>query len=97
MRKLIKILLIVVAFACGITSASVKAATGYIYSHNGQIIHSSVGFSATSDGIYNVISSAWGGQIAATEFTSPEDLFIYTETSEEDGNVVTQDKIYVVD
>lgn len=97
MRKLIKILLVVVAFVCGLAATNVKAATGYIYSHNGQIIHSSVGFSATSDGIYNVISSAWGGKIAATEFTSPEDLFIYTETYEEEGTTITQDKIYVVD
>ncbi|HKM29605.1 MAG TPA: hypothetical protein VJZ51_02465 [Bacilli bacterium] len=98
MRKLIKILIIVLVFACGLTSVSVNAARGYIYSHNGQIIHSSVGFSATSDGIYNVISDAWGGKIAATELTSPEDLFIFTETNEdEEGNIAKQDKIYVVD
>ena len=98
MRKAIKVLIIVVAFVCAFASTNVKAATGYIYSHDGQIIRSSVGFSATSDGIFNVISDAWGGNIAATEFTSPEDLYLYTEEVEdEEGNIVKNDVIYIVD
>lgn len=93
-----KYLLIISILFISIATFDVKAALGYTYSHSGQPIYSSVGFSVTSDGIYTIISDSWvnpnGERLPAKEFRSPEDLFIYTE-EDEDGN--KKDIIYVVD
>lgn len=98
-KRIVKALIVVILFLCTITSVNVKAAgSGYIYSHDNKIIFSSVGFSATADGVFNVISDAWDGKIAATDFTSPEDLYLYTyDETDEDGKTVSKDIIYIVD
>ena len=57
----------------------VNVSAGYTYSHDGKIIISPPGYSASIDGVYNVLSTAWGGQIGEREFNSPEDLFIYND------------------
>jgi len=98
MRKYNKVLFLVVILFFTITSVNVNAAVGYTYSHSGEPIYSTVGLSVTKDGIYTVISDNWtnsnGEQLLAEEFTSPEDLFVYTETDQE-GN--SEDVIYIVD
>lgn len=65
--------------------AGVNVKAGYTYSHDGKIIISPPGYSASIDGVYNVLSTAWNKQISEREFNSPEDLFIYTDpdTNEE--------------
>src|SRR5690606_7928083 len=98
MKKYYKYIILLIMVLVSFTTVNVDAAIGYTYSHSGQPIYSSVGLSVTSDGIYTVISDAWknaeGERLPATQFKSPEDLFVYTDT-DEDGN--KNDVIYVVD
>ncbi len=35
----------------------------YTYSHDGKIISAPAGYSATIDGVYNILSNAWGGNV----------------------------------
>ena len=88
MKRIRRITILVVLLVLIITGVNVKA--GYTYSHDGQIISAPPGYSATIDGVYNVLSTAWGGQINEKEFNSPEDLYIYKDP--ETG----LDTIYVV-
>lgn len=92
MRKYLKYIVLLMALVLSITFANTKAAVGYNYSHRGEPIHSSIGMSASSSGIFTVISEGWAG-LTADEFTSPEDMFLFTETV----NGIEQDVIYVVD
>ena len=89
MKHIRRITILVVLLVLIITSVNVKA--GYTYSHDGQIISAPPGYSATIDGVYNVLSTAWGGQINEKEFNSPEDLYIYTnpDTGEETIYIVS--------
>ena len=89
MKHIRRITILVVLLVLIITGVNVKA--GYTYSHDGQIISAPPGYSATIDGVYNVLSTAWGGQINEKEFNSPEDLYIYTnpDTGEETIYIVS--------
>ncbi len=89
MKHIRRITIFLVVLVLLVTGVNLKA--GYIYSHDGQIISSPPGYSATIDGVYNVLSTAWGGQINEKEFNSPEDLFIYTDpdTGEESIYIVS--------
>lgn len=83
-------LLLAGILACGtfVTANLVKA--GYIYDSDSQPIESSVGLILNTDGIYNVNSTAWGGNINASDITSLSDMYVYN-----DGN--GEELIYVVD
>lgn len=94
MRKFKKYLLVLVTLVCTYATLNVKAA--YTYSHDGKIISAPAGYSATIDGVYNILSSAWGGNVNEKEFNSPEDLYIYTETKTVNGKEVKEDVIYIV-
>lgn len=94
MRKFKKYLLVLVTLVCTYATLNVKAA--YTYSHDGKIISAPAGYSATIDGVYNILSNAWGGNVNEKEFNSPEDLYIYTETKTVNGKEVKEDVIYIV-
>lgn len=98
MKKIYRYLITLVFVIVSVSALSVNAAVGYTYSHSGQPIYSSVGYSVTKDSIYTIISDAWtspsGEKLSEKFFKSPEDLFIYTEVDDE-GN--EEDIIYVVD
>ena len=96
MKKLRKLFILLAFVAITIAGLNVTVSAGYTYSHDGKIISSPAGYSATIDGVYNVLSTAWNGQINEKEFNSPEDLFIYQEEKVVDGKTVTEDFIYVV-
>ena len=89
MKHIRRITIFLVVLVLLVTGVNLKA--GYTYSHDGQIISSPPGYSATIDGVYNILSTAWGGQINEKEFNSPEDLFIYTDpdTGEESIYIVS--------
>lgn len=89
MKHIRRITIFLVVLVLLVTGVNLKA--GYTYSHDGQIISSPPGYSATIDGVYNVLSTAWGGQINEKEFNSPEDLFIYNDpdTGEESIYIVS--------
>ncbi|MFA5219838.1 MAG: hypothetical protein WC424_01935 [Bacilli bacterium] len=70
-----------------------NAVTGYNYSHKGEPIHSSLGLTTANDGIFTVVSDGWS-RIDASKFTSPEDMYIYTEIDDEG---IEKDIIYIVD
>lgn len=89
MRKYVKYFILVLILSCGIAINSVEAASGYTYSHEGKSIHSSVGFSASANSIFDINSSRWKG-IDSKKFTSPEDMFLFKEEN-------NRDTIYVVD
>lgn len=91
MRKIFALSSFVLLVMISIVSGS--AVTGYNYSHKGQPIHSSLGLTTSNDGIYTVVSDGWS-EVNASKFTSPEDMFIYTEKDDE-GN--EKDVIYIVD
>lgn len=91
MRKIFVLSSFVLLVMISIVSGS--AVTGYNYSHKGQPIHSSLGLTTSNDGIYTVVSDGWS-EVNASKFTSPEDMFIYTEKDDE-GN--EKDVIYIVD
>lgn len=94
MKEMKRCLFALIAVVCAFAGLNVSAA--YSYSHDGNIISAPAGYAATNDGVYNVLSTAWGNNISVKEFNSPEDLFIYTETSIENGKKVEEDVIYVV-
>ena len=94
MVKIMKItrrVLVVLALALTIfVLANTKVSAGYMYSSDSTLINCSDGFSITSDGIYNILSTAWSGFMGdegntASSFNSPEDLALFTdpETGEE--------------
>ena len=89
MKKIRRYLIAIIAIICLFTTLNAKAA--YTYSHDNKIISAPAGYSATIDGVYNVLSTAWGGNINEKEFNSPEDLYIYTdeETKEETIYIVS--------
>ncbi len=88
MKHVRRIAIFVVAIVLLVTGLNFKA--GYTYSHDGQVISSPPGYSATIDGVYNVLSTAWGGKINEKEFNSPEDLYIYTDPD------TNEESIYIV-
>ncbi len=88
MKHVRRITIFVVAIMLLVTGLNFKA--GYTYSHDGQVISSPPGYSATIDGVYNVLSTAWGGKINEKEFNSPEDLYIYTDPD------TNEESIYIV-
>src|SRR5690554_3708963 len=94
MRKYYKILIALQILFLGLVFVPVNAAVGYNYSHDGRIIHSTVGLSVTNDGIYTVISEHWtndkGDRVRSEQFTNPMDLYLYND---DDG----EDVIYIVD
>lgn len=94
MKKMKRFLIALIAIVCVYAGLNVNAA--YTYSHDGQLISAPAGYSATSDGVYGVLSSAWNNNVSVKEFNSPEDLFIYTETNIVNGKEVEEDVIYVV-
>lgn len=89
MKKIRRYLIAFIAIICLFTTLNAKAA--YTYSHDNKIISAPAGYSATIDGVYNVLSTAWGGNINEKEFNSPEDLYIYKdeETNEETIYIVS--------
>lgn len=94
MKKMKRFLIALIAIVCVYAGLNVNAA--YTYSHDGQLISAPAGYSATNDGVYNVLSTAWGNNVSVKEFNSPEDLYIYTETNIVDGKEVEEDVIYIV-
>lgn len=98
MKKYFKYFILCFALMFSLVIPSAKAAVGYTYSHSGEPIYSTVGLAPASGGIYTVISDAWtspqGEALQASQFTSPQDLFIYTEY---DLAGVGTDIIYIVD
>ncbi|HBP26155.1 MAG TPA: hypothetical protein DD618_04315 [Acholeplasmatales bacterium] len=94
MKKFYKFLILFLSIGLLITIPKTNAAVGYTYSHSGEPIYSTVGLASSTSGIYTVISDQWTNQsgeaLLASEFTSPEDLFLYTE----DGG---SDIIYIAD
>lgn len=104
--KIIRRCLFVLAFACTVFALSnAKLSAGYMYSSDNQLIRCSDGFSITSEGIYNVLSTAWSGFIGdagntAASFNSPADLALFTdENGEETIYVVdsTSNKLFIFD
>lgn len=89
MKKCAKILTLVLAIIVLGSTLTVKADLGYLYSHDNQPIYSTVGLSTTLDNIYTVISDGW--TLQASNFTSPEDLYLYTDPD------TNEETIYVVD
>lgn len=89
MKKIRRYLIAFIGIICLFTTLNAKAA--YTYSHDNKIISAPAGYSATIDGVYNVLSTAWGGNINEKEFNSPEDLYIYKneETNEETIYIVS--------
>lgn len=95
MRKYLKILILSFVLMITMTTVSINGAIGYTYSHSGMPIYSTVGLSVTADGIFTVVSDRWENKVTKEridpkEFTSPEDLFIYSEDD-------LTDIIYIVD
>ena len=99
MKKYYKYIILIITLVVCFSLVSVEARIGYTYSHSGEPIYSSVGYSVSSDGIYTIISDAWinekGERLPAYLFKSPEDMFIYTEKNL-DGQKI-DDVIYIVD
>ena len=89
MKKIRRYLIAFIGIICLFTTLNAKAA--YTYSHDNKIISAPAGYSATIDGVYNVLRTAWGGHITEKEFNSPEDLYIYKneETNEETIYIVS--------
>lgn len=94
MKKIKRNLIALILIVCTYAGLNVKAA--YTYSHDGQLISAPAGYSATIDGVYNILSSSWGGNISVNEFSNPQDLYLYTETNIVDGKEVKEDIIYIV-
>lgn len=93
-KKLFRLLICLMGFACLFVGLNVDAADGYMYSSDGKLIESSVGLTVTSDGIYGVLSDAWNGfteDNAVTDFNSPSDMCLYTDP------VSGKETLYVVD
>ena len=89
-RKFIKgLFALVLACGCLLAATTVEAKSGYIYDSDGQPIQSSVGFVLNTNGVYNVNSTAWDGQISASEINNFADLYVYNDGVEE--------KVYAVD
>ena len=93
-------LLLAGVLACGtlVTANLVKA--GYIYDSDSQPIESSVGLILNTDGIYNVNSTAWGGNIEASDITSLSDMYVYNDGEGEELIYVVDsksDKLFVFD
>lgn len=93
-------LLLAGVLACGtlVTANLVKA--GYIYDSDSQPIESSVGLILNTDGIYNVNSTAWGGNIEASDITSLSDMYVYNDGKGEELIYVVDsksDKLFVFD
>ena len=66
-------------------------AQGYMYDSDGNIIESSAGYTVTEENIFNILSTSWKKGFADEKFTSPSDMYLYTDT--ETG----QERIYIVD
>ena len=82
-NKIIKTLFVcVLAIGCLLTASNTKA-FGYIYDSDKKPIQSSPGLVVTTDGVYNVNSTAWNGKIAASEITDFSDLYVYNNGLEE--------------
>ena len=62
MKKVIKniyrLLIALVAIVSLVAGLTTKAASGYMYSSDGKLIESSVGFTITPEGIYTILSDA---------------------------------------
>ena len=65
MKKIRRYLIAFIGIICLFTTLNAKAA--YTYSHDNKIISAPAGYSATIDGVYNVLSTAWGGNINEKE------------------------------
>lgn len=93
-------LLLAGLLACGTLFIANNAKAGYIYDSDGQPIESSVGLILNTDGIYNVNSTAWGGNIDASEITSLSDMYVYNDGKGEELIYVVDsksDKLFVFD
>ena len=86
MKKVIKniyrLLIALVAIVSLVAGLTTKAASGYMYSSDGKLIESSVGFTITPEGIYTILSDAWQGLLRdndgkASVFNSPSDMCLY--------------------
>ena len=110
MKKLIKIirrtLILVVFGVVALTISKVNLSAGYMYSSDNKLIDCSDGFTVTSDGIYNILSTAWQGMVGDAgntnaSFNSPQDLALYTdpETGEETIYIVDSEsnKLFIFD
>ena len=84
MKKSIKVLIAFITSLVLVTIINVNAATGYTYDHNGDPIYSTTGLVITTP------KTAEDLGINSGDFSSPEDLFVYT-----DENGVTT--IYIID
>ena len=97
--KSLKVLLAGV-LACGTLFISNNAKAGYIYDSDGQPIESSVGLILNTDGIYNVNSTAWNGQIDANDIKGLSDMYVYNDGKGEEVIYVVDsksDKLFVFD
>ncbi len=97
--KSIKVLLAGL-LACGTLFAANNIKAGYIYDSDGQPIESSVGLILNNDGIYNVNSTAWGGNVQAEDITSLSDMYVYTDAYGEESIYVVDsksDKLFIFD
>lgn len=100
MKKLVKIirrtLILVVFGVVALTISKVNLSAGYMYSSDNKLIDCSDGFTVTSDGIYNILSTAWQGMVGDAgntnaSFNSPQDLALYTDPD------TGEETIYIVD
>lgn len=85
MRKNIKILIVFITVIVTMTITNINAATGYTYDHKGEPIYSTVGLNVNQN---PYLAGDLG--IDFSDFSSPEDLFVYTD---DEGNHL----VYIVD
>ena len=74
MKKIRRYLIAFIGIICLFTTLNAKAA--YTYSHDNKIISAPAGYSATIDGVYNVLSTAWGGNINEKGRRGKQQLFV---------------------
>ena len=100
MKKFMKIfrrVLVLVLFGLSLfTISKTSVSAGYMYSSDKKLINCSDGFTVTSDGIYNILSTAWSGMVGdngntSASFNSPQDLALYKDP------VTGEETIYIVD
>ena len=97
LRRIIRRSLIVFVFGLVLfTLGKVELSAGYMYSSDNKLINCSEGFTVTSDGIYNILSTAWSGMVGDAgntnaSFNSPQDLALYKDPQ------TGEETIYIVD
>jgi len=74
MKQTIKIAIVIMTFFVALSFVSVKGVSGYTYDHKGQPIYSTIGLTVNQE---PYVASNLG--IPNASFTSPEDLFLFTD------------------